>query len=98
MANGVLHLQQSLIKGTKEAEEAIEVWGPEAAEGPGAFRIEIGHFCTIHALYSWIKAEGAMDTQRNAMGSKRRPKPAHPELRPEVATRRPRASLAPRRD
>jgi hypothetical protein len=97
MANGRLHLQQDLIAGTKEAEEAVEVWGPEAAE-PGGFRIELGHFCTIHALYSWLAAQGAMTTQRNAMEAKRRPRPAHPENRPTVATRRPRSSLAPRRD
>jgi hypothetical protein len=93
MTNGTLHLQQAVIPGTKEYTDAVEVWGPEAGEGANAFRTEVGHFCTIHALYSWCKAQGAMEAQRNAMEAKRRPPPANPEARPTVAQRRSRPSL-----
>lgn len=98
MANGKLHLQQSLLPGTKDYVEAVKIWGPEAAEGPHPFLMEVGWFCTIHALMSWCQAQGAMDTQRNAMGATRRGRPAHPENRPLVATRQPRWDLNPRSD
>lgn len=98
MQYGTLHLQQAVIPGTKEHADAVVVWGEEAGYGPNAFRTEIGHFCTISALYSWLKAQGAMETQRNAMEARRRPRPANPEDRPTVAQRRPRRSLVPRRD
>ena len=96
MANGTLHLQQSVIPGTKEYTDAVEVWGVEAGEGIGAFRTEVGHFCTIHALYSWLLDQGAMTTPKNAMGAKRRPPPANPQARPTVAQRRPRQPLTRR--
>ena len=96
MANGTLHLQQSVIPGTPEYESATEVWGKEAGEGTGAFRTEIGHFCTIHALHSWLLAQGAMETPKGAMNAKRPGggrKTA--EQRPTVAQRKPRASMKP---
>ena len=83
MANGTLHLTQLVVPGT------------EGYDGEAV--VPVGSFCTTSALMSWCAAEGAMGSQRNAMGATRRPRPAHPENRPTVdATRRPRQSLAPR--
>ena len=82
MQHGTLHVAQLLV--------------PGAAGYDGETVVPVGSFCTISALYSWCEAQGAMDSQRNAMGAKRRPRPAHPDKRPLVATRQPRRSLDPR--
>jgi hypothetical protein len=95
MANGTLHLQQAVIPGTDAYDEATKVWGIEAGEGPGAFRTEVGHFCTIHALYSWLEAQGAMKGRPGDMTARRPGSRKNADQRPVVATRRPRASLKP---
>lgn len=82
MQNGTLHLVQMVLPGT-EGYDGNQV-------------VPIGSFCTVSALYSWSEHEGAMETKHSALGSKRRPKPAHPEKRPLQATRQPRRSLDPR--
>lgn len=61
--------------------------------------VEQGSFCTLSAVSAWcLRHEGIPGARKGDLGAKRRPRPAHPELRPEVANRQPRRSLAPRRD
>jgi hypothetical protein len=93
MGYGVLFVQQSLAPGTKEHAEAVEVWGPEAAEGPNPFRTELGQFCTFSALYSWLAQQGAMAGRPGDLEAKRPGNRQHPENRPTAP--RPRRSLRP---
>ena len=82
MQNGMLVVQQAPSAVVLDSSATVDDLVP------------VGLFCTTSALMSWCQAEGAMDSQRNAMGAKRRPRPAHPENRPTVQNRR---SLSPRR-
>ena len=99
MGNGVLYLQQGLHPGSPGYAETVEIWGPEAGQAPNEFRTELGAFCTLSAVMAWCDKQGAIKGAKPGDLRARRPgNRQHADQRPTVATRRPRASLAPRRE